>query len=157
MNMHFPTIKGRTVNRDPRTIPQDFTGQFNVVILAFTREHQADVNNWLPFLGTLKNAHSTIEVYELPVLPELSPRRRQMLDDVMYMGIPEYDTRDRTITLYTDIQAFLQPMNITDQSIIHTLLVDQTGGVHWYAPGIYTEAKGISLRDVVQTVAQPTE
>ncbi|MCA9889760.1 MAG: hypothetical protein KC546_15375, partial [Anaerolineae bacterium] len=52
--MKFPNIKGKTVNGDRRTLPQDFEGQLNVVVLAFTQYQQEDVDSWMPFLDKVQ-------------------------------------------------------------------------------------------------------
>lgn len=144
--MTFPRINGRTVNGDARTLPQDFSGRYNVVLVAFTQAQQYDVDSWLPFLDGLRADHPHINVYEVPVVRRYPFYQRWLLDSWMYNGIPDADVRDRTITLYTDVPAFLHALDLPDTRAISVLLVDSAGRVYWQATGAYDAAKGGSLR-----------
>jgi hypothetical protein len=48
-------------------LPRDLRTQYSFVV-AFHREQQALVEQWLPWLLALEQRHSEVAVYELPVL-----------------------------------------------------------------------------------------
>lgn len=143
--MTFPRIKGKTVNGDRRTLPADFTGQLNIVLLAFTQYQQADVDSWMSFLNDLKQDNRYIQVYEVPVVERMFFFKRLLLDSWMHKGIPDPDMRDRTITLYTNVSEFLSSLNLTHIETIYTLLVDHEGTVYWRGSGPYRDNQASDL------------
>ncbi|MCA9896048.1 MAG: hypothetical protein KC615_23850 [Anaerolineae bacterium] len=143
--MKFPNIKGKTVNGDRRTLPQDFEGQLNVVVLAFTQYQQEDVDSWMPFLDKVQRENRHVNVYEVPVVERMFFFQRMMLNHWMYSGIPDVDARNRTITLYTNVSAFLKSLNLTHIETIYTLLVDKEGKVYLRTSGAYTENNASDL------------
>ena len=46
----FPRVEGSNLEGKRFALPSDFEAEYNVVIVAFRREQQADVDSWLPFL-----------------------------------------------------------------------------------------------------------
>ena len=50
-NSVFPSIQSQNLNKDVVNLPADFSGDVNLVIFAFKRNHQALVDTWL---GDLK-------------------------------------------------------------------------------------------------------
>lgn len=141
----FPNIKGKTVNGHERTLPHDFTGRYNIVLLAFTQEQQYEVNTWMTFLMRLRQTNPEVNVYEVPVVKRYSFVQRRLLDYWMYSGIPDADTRDRTITLYTDVGAFLDTLGLPNAATIYMLVVDRDGLVSWQTTGSYDERKAAEL------------
>ncbi|MAU12463.1 MAG: hypothetical protein CL607_21760 [Anaerolineaceae bacterium] len=143
--MTFPKIKGKTVNGERRTLPEDFEGHYQVVVLAFTKYQQADVDSWMPFLNNLKRHNSQLQVYEVPVIERMFFFKRMLLDTWMYNGIDDPDVRNRTITLYTNVSEFLKSLNLTHIETIYTLLMDNQGTVYWRGSGPYNENRGSDL------------
>ena len=46
----FPRVEGSNLEGKRFALPTDFGAEYNVVVIAFRREQQADVDSWLPFL-----------------------------------------------------------------------------------------------------------
>ena len=153
--MIFPSVQGDTVSGKAFRVPDDFRGRYNVVLLAFTQEHQLLVNTWMPFLRHLKQGCAHIGVYEVPVLKEFSLPERWLIDYWMRTGIPDQEVRDTTITLYTDVDAFLTALDLSDRSTIHVLLVDPQGKVYWQTTGAYAPDKLAELTSVLNELMEP--
>lgn len=143
--MIFPNMKARTVNGTERRLPQDFSGDINIVLLAYTQEQQYDVDSWIPFLTELKRRQANINVYELPVLRRHPYVQRKLIDYWMFTGIPDSDVRDRTITLYTNVESFNAALKIENTRSIHILAVMPSGEILWRGKGIFSPAKGGDL------------
>src|SRR5579875_1356715 len=65
---HFPAVSATNLNNGKLHLPQDFSGQLNLVILSFAREQQHDVDSWIPAAKEIQSKHEKFRYYELPVL-----------------------------------------------------------------------------------------
>lgn len=147
---HFPQVSGRNIDGVPHTLPEDFEGRYNVVLIAFTREHQRSVDTWLPALRVLEERQPSIRIYELPSLPEFSWFRRKQLDFWMSAGISDPLARATTITLYTDLERLNQALDIPDMRSIRIFLIDRQGAIYWREQGSMTTQKLQALEAVLQ-------
>lgn len=139
--IRFPEVAGRDIDGNDFVVPTDFSGDLNLVLMAFTREHQNDVNTWLPPARELESSRPGFRVYELPTLWEMNWFQRKQLDFWMSAGIKDPLARATTITLYTDLQAMQSALEIPDLDTIQVLLVDRDGQVVWRSEGTYSKAK----------------
>ncbi|MBD3407605.1 MAG: hypothetical protein GF411_15925 [Candidatus Lokiarchaeota archaeon] len=149
--MHFPEVKGQNLLKEKKTLPLDFDGELNIVVIAFQRWHQGLVNSWVPFLETLVQDNTSLEYYELPTIRKMNPLYRRFIDGGMRSGIPSTETRRRTITLYIDKKPFLESLEIPDEENIHLFLVDREGKVFWKGKGEVSQSKADSLSQALNT------
>jgi hypothetical protein len=129
----FPRVEGSNLE------------EYNVVIIAFRREQQADVDSWLPFLREQKVVARGVRVYELPTLSRSYRWMRGFIDGGMARGIPEKATREVTITLYIDKTPFKNALAIPTEERIITLIVKRGGPVLWRADGKFSSGSGSDL------------
>ncbi len=139
--IRFPVVAGRDIDGNDFVVPTDFAGELNLVLMAFTREHQYDVNTWLPRVRELESSQQGFRVYEVPTLWEMNWLQRKQLDFWMSTGIRDPLARATTITLYTDLQAMQSALALPDFDTIQVLLVDRNGVVVWRSAGAFSEAK----------------
>jgi hypothetical protein len=123
-----------------------------VVLVAFRREQQADVDSWLPFLREQKLAERGIRVYELPTLNRSYRLIRGFIDGGMARGIPEKATREATITLYIDKSPFKKALAIASEDRIVTLIVARDGRVLWRGDGRFTPTIAAELAGALDAV-----
>ncbi len=131
----FPTVSGSNLAGQSFTIPHDFAGEQNIVVLAFQRKQQFDVDTWQSLITTLLQTHPHLRAYELPVLSRGGPLFRRWLDGVMRAGIPDPAIRSTTITLYLHKAKFLRQLQIPDDQHIVVMVVDRAGNVTWRGYG----------------------
>ena len=143
--MRFPVVTSTNLSRRKFTLPADFEGDLNVILIAFQRWHQQRVDTWIPFVGRLEEEHAGVRYYELPVIQRLNVLGRSFIDGGMRAGIPDPKARARTITLYLDKVAFRSALELPGEEDIYVLLVDRQGRVLWRAQGAFTHEKGESL------------
>jgi len=143
--MQFPVVTSANLSRRGFTLPADFEGDVNVLLIAFQRWHQRVVDTWIPFVRQLEQAHDDVRYYELPVIQRMNVLGRTFINEGMRAGIPDRVARARTITLYVDKAAFRQALGLPHEEDIYVLLVDREGNVLWRAEGIFTPEKGESL------------
>jgi hypothetical protein len=137
--MKLPQVKGSNLNRKKMVFPDDFSGEINLVFIAFLRWHQDLIDEWIPFVEQLAQEYPGLEYYEFPTLPNKGFVYRTFLNEGMRAGIPSEATRGRTITLYLDKRAFTEALDIDSEQNIWIYLFERSG----------TEDKGKALRDVL--------
>lgn len=141
----FPEVEGTNLEGEHFRLPADFKGELNVVLVAFKREQQEDVDSWTPFLRTLAGRQRDLRVYELPTLGRRYRLMRPFIDGGMRRGIPDSTVRAATITLYIDKGPFRDALRLPTEDHIYVLLVDRRGRVLWRGEGRFTQSLGAAL------------
>jgi hypothetical protein len=148
--MQFPEVIGSNLQRKKLTLPQDFQGELNLVMIAFQQWQQTQVDTWIPFARQLEETYPGVRYYELPTIQRLNALARTFVNEGMRAGIPNPVARERTITLYLDKDDFRQALQLSHEDDIYVLLLDRQGQVLWRAGGAFTPEKGESLAAKVQ-------
>lgn len=143
--MKFPNVEGVNLLRQRVSLPGDLRGEINLVFVPFHQWHQALVDSWLPFARQLEQDHPGLCYYELPTIQRMNKLYQTFINEGMRAGIPNSLTRERTITLYLDKQAFRRALNLASEQDIYVLLIDRQGNVLHRAQGIFTPEKGSAL------------
>jgi hypothetical protein len=143
---HFPAVEGRNLEGRVFRLPGGFAGEINIVLIAFRREQQSDVDSWMPFLAPIAASRPEVEIYELPTLGRGYRVMRSFIDGGMRGGIPDRAVREATITLYIDKSPFRKSLRLADEQRIYILVVTRDGRVLWRAEGPFDAAAGESLR-----------
>src|SRR5512146_1371356 len=102
----FPRVQGANLERRSLTLPDDFAGERNLVLIAFKREQQFEIDTWIPAARQLARDYPDFRYYELPTISRNVPLARWWLDGAMRAGIPDRAAREATITLYLDKALF---------------------------------------------------
>jgi hypothetical protein len=150
--MKFPTVTGNNLEGRRFVLPADLEGDWNVLVLAFWQEHQNDVNTWLPHLRGIAASTPAVRCYELPVLWQMNPIRRYLLDNGMRLGIPDRHTRETTITVYLDKPRFRAALGLEDERQIALLLVNRAGDVAWSGRGRFRDDAAAQLSAAITSV-----
>ena len=153
--IQFPTVSGRNLQREPLQFPQDFPAKYTVVLMAFWRQQQDDVDTWLPFANVLEKLYTDTAYVEFPVVWEMSPFRQFLLNEGMRAGIPDRKARQRTTTLYLDKSRFFNKLQIASQDEIQVLLVGDDGEILWRETGRFSPEKGKALAQSLQAETAP--
>lgn len=143
---HFPDVQSSNLEGHPVFLPRDFEGSVNLVLIAFQREQQREVDTWLKEMKRFEGVDPALRYYELPTIAKLNRMTRWFINSGMRRGIPDKSARARTITLYLDKDLFKASLQISSENTIYALLVDRSGNVLWRAEGVFDEAKAESLR-----------
>lgn len=153
--MQLPTVQGSNLARQSLTFPDDFTGELNLVFVAFQQWQQRDVDTWGPSAESLRQRTPAFEYYEFPTIQKMNFLARTFINEGMRAGIPNDATRRRTITLYIDKRPFKQALNITTEDQIWVYLFDRQGQVLWHTSGPFTPEKGDALETAVSQQKLP--
>jgi hypothetical protein len=146
---HFPPVKASNLDKREMSLPTHFEGDRNLVLIAFERQQQKDVDTWLHEMKQFEDSDPAFRYYELPTIQRPNALMRWFIDSGMRHGIPDHRARERTITLYLDKKTFCDALHIADQTKIYAFLIDRSGTVMWNAEGDFDAAKGASLKDAL--------
>jgi hypothetical protein len=144
--VRFPHVQGSNLEKQDFNLPSDFQGQHNLLLVAFEREQQKDVDTWLKEMKRFEEVDPGFYYYELPTIERPNTLMRWFIDSGMRRGIPDRKARERTITLYLDKNQFCAALQIVEQKRIYEFLVDRSGNVLWRSEGVFDETKGVSLQ-----------
>ena len=149
----FPVIESESLRGRTIRLPDQLKGERNLLIVAYEREQQADIDTWLAVLDTFSVREPAFAYYELPSLSSSYKWMRAVIDGGMKQGIPDRDQRDRTITLYLDMEWFRTQIGTAAEPGIAALLVNREGKIlaRWY--GRYEAAWGDELRAALEPTA----
>ena len=149
----FPRLTATNLENREFHLPEDFAGERNLVLIAFQREQQKQLDTWLREMPHLQKIDPGFEYYELPTIERPNALARWFIDSGMRRGIPDKNARARTITLYIDKKLFEESLQLPTEETVYAILVDRTGKVLWRADGAFDESKGESLLKALQSLA----
>ena len=153
----FPRVEGSNLEGEHFALPSDFKGELNVVLVAFQREQQSDVDSWMPFLKSVGERRPDLRVYEIPTLGRGYRWMRPFIDGGMRRGIPDRAVRAATITLYIDKGPFRESLRLADEERIYVLLVDRQGRVYWRTEGRFDDRAAAELaRRIDEGTSRPS-
>ncbi|PDV96747.1 TlpA family protein disulfide reductase [Candidatus Chloroploca asiatica] len=144
-NASFPIVEARNLNGRTLTLPSGFGGERNLVLVAFQRWHQGQVDSWFPYLDQQMAAYPDLRVYELPIISNFYNLARPFIDGGMASTIANAAVRDRTLTIYTDVNRIRSALQIKSTASITLLLVDREGTIFWRESGAYSPARATLL------------
>ena len=116
-----------------------------MLVVAFRREQQRLVDQWLPWLLDLDQNRADVAVYELPVLSSVYGPARWFIDGGMTRGIPDASARARTITVYTNVDKVLDNLGLAGTDTIAVLIVERSGRIFARETGGFEEQKAQRL------------
>lgn len=133
----FPEVAGRSLLGRTFHLPGDLPAERTLVVVAFRQWHQACVDRWIARAvaegvpPTIRGAAGRLPraVLELPVLATRWRPVRRFIDGGMATGIGDPDVLARTITLYTDTDAFRRALGIPTDAEVHAFIVTPAGGI----------------------------
>jgi len=146
----FPKVSGKDLNYKSWTAPADFPGDRTIVVVAFAREQQADVDTWTAGLG-LNTPSNTLPWIEMPLINNPGWFMRWFINTGMRGGIPSKEVRAQVWTAYTNKKAFMQTCGMPSEKVIYALVVDRDGKILAIEPGDYSKAAAERLASAVQS------
>lgn len=147
----FPTYISHDLNGRKVAVPGDAHSELTLIVVAFQRRQQLDVDGWLERAKPIFASHPGLDYLELPVLRRFNRVSRWFIDNGMRRGIPDEGKRARVITLYLDKEEFRRLTDIEREDDIHLFLVRRSSGeVLWRGHGPVTAS---AIDDLASAVA----
>lgn len=153
----FPEITGDNLEGETFTFPQDFAGDLNLVLIAFSQGQQTQVDTWLAYAEGFALEGELLSIYEIPVLGSSYRLLRSVIDGGMRSGISDPVARARTITFYGNKPALMEALALETDRTIQALLVKQSGEVVWRAQGEVAETSVASLEAYLNKASLPSD
>jgi hypothetical protein len=146
----FPRIEGKALTGRKFEVPGDLAKAHNLILVAFLREQQEDVDTWIPRAESIESSDPDFAFFEFPVLPEMNPVSRWFIYQGMRGGIPSEEARARTVTFHLEKEEFKRTLGIASEDHISVFLVDPEGAVIWRSKGRWSQEKEGDLRSVLE-------
>lgn len=142
----FPALEARNLEGRRFRLPGDLDGERNLCLIAFQRWQQREVDTWLRALPASRVGDlAGFAWWEFPTIWPRGEAMQRFVDGGMRAGIPDRAARERTITLWTDVQAFRDALELPTERTIQVVLIDRAGRVLWRTEGAWTPEKGAAL------------
>lgn len=126
-------------------LPEAFSGDPNLVVVAFRREQQSTVDSWVAWFDSIAPELPRLRCYEVPVIATRWSPGRRVIDGGMARAVRTAEARRRTLTVYTDVRRVTDALAIGDTGTVAVLLVDSNGWVRWRTTGPATAGAGDEL------------
>jgi uncharacterized protein YndB with AHSA1/START domain len=149
-------LAGRSLDGKAYQVPGDLPKQHDFLVVAFRREQQRLVDQWLPWLIELEHTRSDVAVYELPVLSSVYSPARWFIDGGMTRGIPDASARARTITVYTDVANVAENLGLAGTDTIAVVLVERSGRILASELGGFEDQKAERLAAALAPAPSPS-
>jgi hypothetical protein len=148
----FPSVAGLALSGERVRFPEDVMGAPALLLCAYRRLTQADVDRWAALAA---RAWPWLPVFELPIIPALVWRPLQgLIDGGMRGGVPRRQW-SRVVTLYEQggkARAFLGDEGGNRTQVV---LLDAAGVVVFHDAGGFSEAASARLAAAVEKLGEP--
>jgi hypothetical protein len=148
----FPSLSARDLERTERTLPDAFSGAWNLVVVAFRRQQQTQVDQWVAWHSSVATDRPGFECWEIPVIGAMWSPARTFIDGGMAQAVREVHARQHTLTVYTNVAKATYALDIADTGTVTALLVDADGRIRWRTAGTPDQA---ATADVLALVDGP--
>ena len=146
----LPSVKGEALSRTAVRFPEDIAGAPAILMVAYRRGTQADVDRWTAFLQ--ERAPRTVR-YEVPTIANILWRPMAgWIDSGMRGGVPQ-EAWSSVVTLYQDAPKLRDFLGDYGGTTTHVVLLDREGRVAWFNAGGFSERAGASLLEALQALS----
>jgi hypothetical protein len=151
LDRRFPSVGGTSLARRPVRLPDDLAGAPAVLLVAYRRGTQSDIDRWARFLRAEAPATASLEV---PVIPSLVWRPfAELIDGGMRGGVPSGQWSS-VVTVYADGAAVREFLGDPGGLSALVVLLDAAGVVRWFHAGGFAPTAGREL--LTRLRAMPT-
>lgn len=144
---HLPVVQSKDLTGRTLTLPADLPGERTVLLIAFQREQQANVDSWTKGLGL---AGSTLPWLELPVIDDPGAFARWFINGGMRRGIKDNALWQHVVTLYTNKAALKQALDLPSEKEVYALVIDRRGNVLEKVAGDFSPSGAARLRAALE-------
>ena len=138
----FPWVAGTALSGSRVRFPDDLAGAPALLLIAYRRGAQSDVDRWAAFA---RREAPGLKVLEVPVIPALIWRPlKGMIDGGMRGGVPKPQWSS-VVTVYDDGAAVRDFVGDRGAPIAHATLLDAGGVVRALEAGGFSEESGRRL------------
>jgi len=148
-DLRLPALRAENLLGEEFAIPGDLPGEIHLLFVAFRQRQQGLVNTWLEVADAIEADAPGLRYFELPTIARPYRLMKPIIDNGMRSGIPSEEARARTITLFTNVQDFVEATGLRGTDDIAVLLLDAEGRIRFTETGPRTDAKEAALRAAI--------
>ena len=142
----FPPLTAENLEKKVFSLPGDFAGEYNLLLITFESDQQREADSWLEALPDLLKGQSGISCYEISVASKEYKLARFVLNRAMRYEMKKQEQRERTFPVYIDKAPFDKSLGISSEERSTIVLVDKKGNVVWRENGLYYDIKGNAFK-----------
>jgi hypothetical protein len=146
----FPSVAGVALSGAPVRIPEDLMGAPALLLCAYRRGTQTDIDRWAAFAG---RELPQLAVFELPIIPALIWRPLQgLIDGGMRGGVPRAQW-SHVVTLYEEGARARDFIGDGGGDRAQVVLLDAAGVVAYHDDGGFRESGSRRLTAALAALA----
>ena len=143
---HLPQIESKDLDGRILHLPAELPGERTIVLVAFERKQQSNVDTWTK---GLRLAGNSLPWLELPVIDDPGALARWFIVIGMRRGIKEHALWHHVVTLYTDKEALKAALGIVSEKEVYAMVLDREGLVLSQVAGDCTEAGAAQILEAL--------
>jgi hypothetical protein len=140
-----PTISFDNLSKDRVTLPADFHGDRNLLLLYFDLTQQRDVDDWNTIIDRWRASDPSLASYSLLVSPQKNFLSRWWQNASM-RSASDSSRWPTTLPIYVDKSAFERKLGISSERQVVFLLADRQGHVLSRVSGPSTDNSRTAMR-----------
>lgn len=146
LGRRFPSVAGRALSGEVVHFPDDLAGAPALLLCAYRRRAQSDVDRWATFAA---RELPDLAVFELPIIPSRLWRPLQgWIDGGMRGGVPA-SLWGRTVTLYEEGEVARAFIGDSGGPLAQVVLLDSAGVVVLHDAGGFSAGGAARLASAV--------
>ncbi len=146
----FSVVNGENLDGDTLTMPIDFSGELNLIVMPFDRNQQSSAINWLLTFQAIIAQHPQVNYYSIAALENLAPAIRFLVVQGLNVAVTDTEVRERTFVLFLENQqSFVDALGDGDMSEMRVLIVNREGQVLWQYIGTFSETAGFQIQAAI--------
>jgi hypothetical protein len=151
----LPTISFDTLNKNRVTLPADFHGDRNLLLLYFDLTQEHDIDDWNAVIDRWRASDPSLGSYTLLVSPQKNFLSRWWQNASMRSASPDHSHWPSTLPIYVDKHAFEQKLGISTEMQVVLLLTDRSGRVVSRVGGPPTDSSRMAMRSGLNAAGSP--
>jgi hypothetical protein len=151
----LPTISFYTLSKDHVTLPADFRGDRNLLLLYFDLTQEHDIDDWNGVIDRWRGGDPSLTSYTLLVSPQKNFLSRWWQNASMRSASPDHSHWPTTLPIYVDKHAFEQKLGIPTEKQVVLLLTDRKGRVLSRVGGPPTDSNRTALKSALNAAGSP--
>lgn len=138
----LPSVSGNSLEGSKIRFPEDLAGRPAVLLVAYRRGTQPDIDRWMDFLTT---NHPGVTFYEVPTITGVVWKAVSgWIDGGMRGGVPK-ENWPRVVTLYEDASILKGFLGDHGGYHTHVIVLDGAGTVAWFHAAGYSDGAAAAL------------
>lgn len=143
----FPRVSGTSLGGEKVVLPDEVAGSPAVLLVAYRRGAQADVDRWREFI---ESSFPELPWLEVPAIS--SPIWRPLsgwIDNGMRGGVPR-SLWPKVVTLYGDAKIVVEFLGRAPAPVTHVVVLDRSGRVAFFDATGFSELAAAAFEETVR-------